>query len=81
MGGARWADIVDESELPSVPKPLTVSLSSRKWAQCAESGASFYLNARGKPRRFCRECFHKWAQQPTCGIRNTRINSARQIRE
>lgn len=62
--GKRWADIVDERAPASPPvRPLSVPLTAeRSWTQCAKCGASFYLNSRGKPRKFCKDCYLTWSR-------------------
>lgn len=73
MPGRRWADEVEAegaggrkgASIRPVSAPLGHEPLSRDrpFVQCADCGASYYLNTRGKPHRFCRDCFATWSLQ------------------
>lgn len=69
MVSGRWADEVDADAAdrkvaPTRPVSAPLGSSKRPWTQCASCDRSFYLNTRrGKPRRFCRECYLRWREQ------------------
>jgi len=61
---ARWADVVEALPPATSTRPIqSVPLTERSWTQCGKCGASFYLNARGKPAKYCRECYTAWKEK------------------